>query len=161
MKVFGKDPASVTLLAAIEWLREVFKSKEFAQCPVCKQTVKHYVRPLNSGMMRGLIKFYNMMPSGWTVLPDVDRREYAKLEFEKTRFWGLVERRGTRAVREWTITELGHEFLKGEATVTKRAHVFDDNCFKRSGPQVNIRQALGEKFDLEKLLHARRSEGSR
>lgn len=125
-------------------------------CPTCGQFAKVYKRNINSGMAQSLITMYHAgAEHDFIYIPDAvgaRSREEGKL-----RYWGLVEEAttprpdGGRA-GWWKLTERGVLFVRGERTVMKYAHVFNNEVVGYSGDQVGIRDALGKKFNYQELM---------
>jgi hypothetical protein len=138
-------------------------------CPCCGQRAKRYKRKLNSGMARTLLQFFVWAKGaadadGWVgVGKDHMTKQmcltYHQGEFHKLRWWTLIEQRDDD-VKEghrsefWRLTDLGRNFAEDKVTVTARAVVFDNKCVGFDGPQINIKNALGEKFDYAELMSA-------
>jgi len=152
---------SNTLGDAKEWLRERVQERG-AKCPCCKQMAKIYRRKLNAGMAQTLIRMYKHVRfdesqcnmNAFMHVPSLpgDNHEASQLVW-----WGLIaeERReredGGRA-GWWRITYSGRLFVNGHVRVRKYAHVYDGVCLKLDGPEVNIRDCLGSKFNYDELM---------
>jgi len=134
------------------------------RCRVCRQRVQLYQRKLNSGMARSLVKAF-------VYDRDVAHGEYfhfreAKLqqnqEYAKLEYWGLLERqfRGTTEVRgQWRITQRGRQFVRRRIEVPRWAWCYNNHCYGLSDEMTTLRQALGDRFDLEELLASVPREG--
>lgn len=126
-------------------------------CPACTQHVKVYRRPLNSGMARSLITMWLAAGRGWQHVPTTvggRSREEGKL-----RYWSLIEeateqRRpdGGRA-GYWRLTEDGEQFVRGLRWVPRYALVYDGRLLDHDGDLITIRDALGDRFDYDVLMH--------
>lgn len=144
-------PTTVAKLKA--WLR--VRIDEGTSCPVCGQHAKVYKRKLNSGMARSLILMYQAGGLDWIHVPTTvgsRSREEGKL-----RYWGLVEEETER--REdggragyWRVTPVGELFVNGVSTVYSHARIYDGRCLGLQGDQIDIKQALGSKFDYSELM---------
>jgi hypothetical protein len=132
------------------------------RCRVCRRRVFKYRRKLNSGMARSIIaafvydrdrahgKYFHFRMAGLQ-----QNQEYAKLEY-----WGLLERKfkGVTEVRGWwRVTERGREFVREKIRVPRWAYCYNDHCYGLSEEETSIRQALGDKFDLDELLSDNRA----
>lgn len=121
------------------------------RCPLCHRLVKVYKRPINAGMCHSLISMYRQAGTAWIHIPSMvgsRSREEGKLQH-----WGLIEqslekRDDGGAAGYWRVTRRGEQFLRGELSVQRRAHILLNELQGFSGPMVNISQALGYKFDL-------------
>lgn len=165
------DPKTTTLEEAQNWLRA--RLPEGQKCPCCQQHAKIYKRKLNSGMAASLIAFakvtMQMQPKeGWLKVPD-DFVETSKLitvlsnrEYNKLRFWGLLEGFGLEPDSEvpftgkWRITNAGLMFVRGEATVPKHIYLYDNRKMKPPESAIletiSIKDALGSKFNYDELM---------
>lgn len=169
------DPKTSTLEQAQDWLRA--RLDDGAKCPCCKQHAKIYKRKLNSGMAASLIAFAKVTQQtqpkdGWLKVPD-DFVQTTKLvtvlsnrEYNKLRFWGLLEGQGPDQSLEadtpysgmWRITELGLKFVRGDAKVARHVYLYDNRQMK--GPtsgvveEIDIKQALGDKFNYIELMES-------
>lgn len=147
--------ANMTVAQAQQWLvRNVGLG---ARCPCCSQMAKVYRRTINTGMARSLIAMYlhGQDRQSWVHLPTVIGRRSA--EEGKLRYWKLVEERpGTRDdgghAGFWRLTDLGRQFVAGQVTVPKYARVYNGKLLGLDGPQISIRDALGERFNYDELM---------
>lgn len=132
------------------------KLDEGAKCPCCDQHAQRYRRHINAGMARALILMSRSAgPNGLVDIKTLDVRggDYAKL-----RYWGLIasakdpgERLGARSGL-WRVTDHGHRFVQGTLGVMDTALVYADECLRLTGKPMTIRDALGTKFDYDKLM---------
>lgn len=135
------------------WLK--LKINEGITCPCCGQFAKVYRRKINSGMARSLIAMYRAGKTDYLHLPTTigaRSREEGKL-----RYWGLVEEQTTARpdgghAGYWRVTHAGELFVLGRAVVQEYAEIYDGDLLRLSGDLVDIRQALGKKFDYRELM---------
>jgi len=155
VKKFTKDPTKVTLEGAKKWLRAVFKSKDFAECPCCAQTVKHYKRKLNSGMARALIMLFRLAGvDGWvdvSVLSKEQRLDLQHLEYTRLRYWKLIE---AQAKGVWRLTPKGRDFLLNGTRVPHTAFEYNKRAFGFSDDYTTLKEALGDHFDYDELMRS-------
>jgi hypothetical protein len=128
-------------------------------CPVCTQLAKVYKRPINAGMACSLITMYRTFGLDFGYIPELPAksREEGKLVY-----WGLVAEAhelrpdGGRA-GWWRVTEKGEAFIRHGLTVPKYALIYDGRFLGYDNPaaQIDIRDALTDKFNLEDLMAAR------
>lgn len=141
-----------TIAAGKAWLRA--RLVEGARCPLCTQHVKMYKRKINSGMARSLIHIYRINGKGWVHVRAIGARSR---EEGKLAYWGLLEEQtgvglhGGRA-GYWRVTDKGEQFLLHNLTVPMYARVFDGKVYGFEGGAVNIKDALGTKFNYEELM---------
>lgn len=132
-------------------------------CPCCTRLAKVYdKRKLNSAMAARLIGFYRQFGVGeWFHSPSFARNDG---DTGKLGYWHLVEEE--RTIRRpdggragyWRVTPTGQAFVRGEITVPKFAVVYDKVVLQLTGEPINIRQALGSKFDYAELMGHRMEE---
>jgi len=138
-----------TLEEAREFLRQ--KRHDGATCPCCKQHVQVYRRTINAGMAVALILISRTPPmdNDW-----VDIRTVKGLrggDYAKLRYWRLLEQ-NEESPGLWRLTQRGLQFVNDRERVTRYAHVYNGRLLKVSGEAISIRQALGNKFDYQKLM---------
>ena len=73
-------------------------------------------------------------------------------------YWGLMEQAdgqredGSNRVGWWRLTMLGQEFVMRRTTVPQYARVYNGRCLGLVGDPVDIRTALGTKFNYDDLM---------
>jgi hypothetical protein len=133
-----------------EWLQPGHPGR---RCWMCGRRVHADGRKLDSIMARHLVRLYKRD----RVRPDefVDYRRLMERgrvgECASLRYWGLAEPDALRP-GWWRITELGRAFVRGEVTVPRKVWVYMRTVRHRSKNQTTIREALGDKFDLDEML---------
>lgn len=143
-----------TLSAAKEKLRKNWE--EGINCPCCGQLVKLYTRKINSGQAVSLIRL-------WWLCRDGQYHHYTEIkkcatDFAQLKRWGLIigdEKNKDSTKRTsgmWKVTDIGAEFVKGEAYVRGQCQIYDDKTKGLTGAFVNIKDALGDKFDYSELM---------
>ncbi len=160
---YNADGSERTVRQAQEQFRA--ELREGTVCPCCDRYGKIHRRKLNSGIARVLIGLYRLdrMAAGeWIHVPTrIDYRsggsDYGILEF-----WGLIERRGD--VKEdgnpssgyYRITPAGIAFAKREVKVVRHLSFYNDAIVEddEKSEDVDIREALGDKFNYEELMNA-------
>jgi hypothetical protein len=149
-------PDSATLGEAKTWLRG--NVEEGTRCPCCNQMAKVYRRRVNSQQVRALLLLYRKRSTQFAHVTTVDKSlEGNGGDLSKLRYWGLTEEMpetrpdGGRA-GYWRVTELGEKWILERATVARYARIYDGKLLSLDGPQTNVRQALGTKFDLSALM---------
>lgn len=138
------------------WLRQ--HADEGTTCPACTQHVKVYRRKVNSGMARSLIAMFVIAGTDWVHVPTkigARSREEGKLAY-----WGLVEESpdprddGGRA-GWWRVTDRGKAFVLGQITIPTYARVYNGRVLNFDGAYVDIKTALGTKFNYDDLMAGR------
>lgn len=128
-------------------------------CPCCGQRCKVYRRVITDKMALTLLAHHALFDTGWGDLNASKRK--LKRPSNDTAFlalWHLfepkIDRDGNRVASQWRVTELGECWLAEQTSVAKYADVFLGRLLRLHGPQWGIHDALGEGFDLDKLLAA-------
>lgn len=146
---------SRTLQDARDFVRT--RKSEGVECPCCERYTKTYRRKLNAGMCSALIDIYKLTkthrPKGsWWHCQELDKAGIStSREYSKLRFWDLVEPH-PRKRGYWRITRQGVAFVKSNVKMQSIAIIEDNECLGADGEHISIREALGDKFDLEELL---------
>jgi hypothetical protein len=128
---------------------------EGCKCPACGQEVKKYRRALNAQMAWFLIALFRAPKrDGWVDIRTLDVRGG---DYAKTLYWGLVELRGNidptrRTSGLWRLTQKGLLFVHDQVRVPRHALVYNGRCLGFSNQDIGIRQALGQKFDYQRLM---------
>lgn len=143
----------ITIKDGIEYIN--LNKEKGVKCPCCEQLAKEYKYKLNKGMAIVLINWYKTGKEWVHPIKDLKtiNGDYAKL-----RFWGLVEESYDRpeedkkATGYWRITQKGKEFVNNRLTVQEKARIYDNRFFGLIGKEINIKQALGNKFNYSELM---------
>lgn len=154
-------PEFETLSEAKAWLRA--NVERGARCPCCNQMAKVYKRPLSSVVAQGVIALYREAGTGFAHLPTVVKNRMPKVATQGGYaslgvHWGLIleehsERPDGGRAGWWRVTPKGVEFAEGRLFVPKYAHIYDGKVLGLSGPRVDVRTALGTRFDYRTLMH--------
>jgi hypothetical protein len=143
---------------AKDWLR--LRLREGRACPLCLQHAQMYRRTINSGMARSLVRMYQVGGLGWQHVPTTMGR--ASAEEGKLAYWGLIEEERTLRTDGgragwWRVTPKGRDFILLSTRLPKYALVYNGKVFGHEGDEITLRTAVGTKFNLDELLHARAS----
>ncbi len=151
-----KPDLTSTVMEVREYLnRNVEKG---TTCPCCDQTVKMYQNKLTGYMASILIKFYKEDWGKW--INPIEQFNTVNGDYAKLRHWGLIEKSkekpspDKKASGNWRITQAGIDFVKGRTTVSQKVKLYNNKCWGFTGDKVNIRQALGTKFNFQELMDA-------
>jgi hypothetical protein len=128
----GPDRLSV----AQTWVED--NRDDGVHCPCCGQFAKTYRRKFNSGLAYAMVQIARAYPVGVAFLTkDVTQVHDPGM----ARHWGLLKR--VPDTRAWKLTQTGMEF----------AVIYDNQLLELDDSEwVDIRQALGDKFDYEELM---------
>lgn len=142
---------------AKDLLGEMLGAGEAIECPTCEQTAKVYKRTLYATSTRELIRFYQESGREWG--RPIDLAGSNSPDMVKAVYWGLLEKEegrradGSPRVGTWRITTAGEEFIKGNLMIQKYARVYNGKCLGLTGPDVSVRDCLGDKFDYQELMN--------
>jgi len=125
-------------------------------CPCCDRLGKVYRRRIHAAMSVGLIRLYRR-GTDWVKIVTIIPEHNFQADFTKLRFWGLIEAMDGRTATEnatghWRITEKGALFAKGYLSVPAYAAIYDNRLLRLEGEPVDVREALGTKFDYAELM---------
>lgn len=137
------------------------------ECPVCGQGVKMYQRPINASMAYALILIHKHAGTEWVHVERLLRSiegvpSSVRADFHKLRFWNLLDVQpgqrddGNPHKGIYRVTELGRLFLEGTLTVMSPLRIYNNQSYgyTENAKAVNIHQALGKKFNYEKIVKA-------
>jgi hypothetical protein len=134
-----------------------------AVCPCCLRFAKVYRYKITSGMARCLIWLVGQGPKyadvgGWVHLPEkAPRHVLTSNSIGKLKYWGLVEAKFNEDSRKkesgiWRPTQDGLRFVRRQQTVHSHAVVYNDELLRFDGEGIEIKTALKNPFDYEKLM---------
>lgn len=136
--------------------------KEGGLCPHCHQFVKRYKRKINSGMAITLINIYkfNKENKDFFHVEDYGTKNNIKIshDFSLLRFWNLIEKcngekdDGNKNIGFYKITPRGIDFVEKKINVKKSVFLFNDKFLGFSDEEINIKDALGSKFNYDELM---------
>jgi hypothetical protein len=151
-----------SLVDAKKFLRKNYK--DGCTCPACGQFVKAYKRSITSAMAVGLILLYKYSADFVHIenffkskndLPSSIRGDISKLCH-----WGLLEKKpgnredGSTRNGYYRVTHKGELFVSGHIHVEKYAVLYNQRLLEVEGDYITIKDALGNKFNYEKLMSA-------
>lgn len=138
-----------------------------AVCPCCGEVTRKYRRALNSGMARTLIwlvQEWEPQRSDWiNVQATAPKYVLTSNEIGKLGSWGLAEQLPSDDKRKrksgvWRPTRLGVEFVYRRVPVWSHAIFCNREIEKFEGKLIDIRHALGRRFDYDELMKGGISE---
>lgn len=156
-------PEPLFLSEAKERLMKDRFSKEAPRCPCCNQIAKVYRRTINQTMARwliALVRRYEMSPRYYSVAEDWSTKiNRGTGDVAKLRYWGLIESdafqtddAGKRTSGRWRPTARGIAFANGQLFVLQYVLVYNSEPIGWEGGDVGIRDALGKRFNYDKLM---------
>jgi len=135
------------------------------KCTTCGQRVKVYKRTIYGAMAYLLIDLIwrqSDIGEDWTHvgaihMPNGRDAGAAGGAFSLLRLWNLIEQKTNEKTEKrcsglWRPTSKGVDFCSKRIKVTKYCHVYDNKIMGWSGPQVNVVDCLGEKFNYAELM---------
>ncbi len=137
-------------------------------CSCCDQYVKEYLRTVNVKQALVLIRMarlagpYLLEQGGGDLgrfvhVPSLEGCKGDGCEISRLEYWGLIAEERVRRpdggrAGWWAITRRGLGYVRGHVTIAKYAIVYNGRCLGLEGDQQDIRDALGNKFDLAELM---------
>jgi hypothetical protein len=97
-------------------------TRDAARCPTCGAKIVRYRHTMNRGLVGGLVALAEA--GGEASLADLGLTRNQVDNFQKLRYWGLVEKvhrdDGTRVAGVWRVTLAGYRFLVGDCVRSPR-----------------------------------------
>jgi hypothetical protein len=131
-------------------------------CPCCDQYAKRYRRRIHSGMAWALIKLYRYGGTDWQYLPatrislGIKSRDDVSLAYWRLIAELQVPREDGGRAGWWHVTQKGEAFILQGLRIPKFAIVYNGECTDFDYTElVNIRDCLGNKFNLNDLMGGR------
>jgi hypothetical protein len=108
--------------------------KDIKYCDCCGAKMVEYTHMLNLPLLTALLKLYNA-GHGEHHLRDLNLTYSERCNFQKLRYWGLVERReGGR----WEMTMHGRFFARGEVRVPRAVQTYRAKTVRYSMLELHI-----------------------
>ena len=125
------------------------------ECPCCGQFAKEYRRKLNSAMALYLIRLCKLT-GGYHHISEIGLVTGGG-DFAKLKYYGFIEEEinentAKRTSGVWKLTPEGRAFARNESTVTSHFRIYNSKLLGFSGEQINIIDALGQRFNYEELM---------
>lgn len=144
-------------------------------CPCCNRFDKVYPRKINSSMAWTLMLIYDYYKKEGNLRKWLKVESYLKTlpavptslrgDFPKLRYWGLITQKEgeIEGVKTglYKITERGINFCESKIRVSKVAFVHNGKLKSFSEEQINIIDALGDRFSYRELLGDSLFDGDR
>lgn len=148
-----------TIKDAKKFLRENYY--DGCECPACGQHVQLYDYKLFATSAVALMRLYNLGDGFHHISKFAEANDnYGRApHFAELRFWGLVEKMpnddpNKKSSGFWRITDKGKQFADGIIKVQSRILVYNNTFqgFSDKSEEIDIKQALGNKFDYSELM---------
>ena len=154
-----KTPAPSALLSdAIEYNKNGMDVGTY--CPACSQRVKKDRRAVHAEaviFLIELVKKYLVQPRFYHIKDILHVKGKNSTDAAYFHHWGLIEKGsapGNKTAKKsgmYRPTQLGIDFVKGLVTVPAYAMIFNNTVFEWADEQIDVKTALGTKFDYAKL----------
>lgn len=157
---------SLTMGTALDVLREQWRDtvrKDGGHCPCCDRWGKVYKRNINETMARSVIWLAGAPcgAEGWVDVPSNAPRWLVRSnQLATLRWWGLVERREPSEGEDkkysgmWRCTELGKQWIAGNAKVHQSVWTYAGEVESLDGPMVSVSDCLGQHFSYQETMEA-------
>ena len=133
-------------------------SKKSVRCPCCQHDHKIYKKSISSRLAQTMIDMYNDNQQGWVHVPQTRTTEcqnYADLKF-----WGFIimatpndkHSIGGRTTGYWRLTDAGVDFMQGNSTAAKYAHIYNNQNYGFSGSYVTFKSCLSTSFNFHAFI---------
>jgi len=130
-------------------------------CPCCGRWAQIYRRTIHAAAAIQLMRLYmlggydglfvhasRLIPAGQSGSGDLSKAKYWDLIREKPHDKGAKKSSGY-----WSLTTKGVGFVTKTLMVPQYAYVFDDRVLALSPELMDIKSALGQKFDYEEIMN--------
>lgn len=130
-------------------------------CPTCGSFCKRYFRNLNSNMALTMVVLFNRKKFGFIHIENFLRQHELPRsgDFPYLIHWGLMQKMegkrpdGSSRNGFYKLTDKGRQFVKGEITVKKTLIIYKNKAEGFEGPETDIKEALGTRFDYNQLMN--------
>jgi hypothetical protein len=148
-------PKDGTLKEAKDFLNANWKVG--VDCPCCKQLVKLYPTTFSSNMAIFLISLVRLYEKNKVPIHYKDCK-FSSRNYPHLAKWNLMVTEKSDAADKktsgyWTPTQLGIDFANNKCLLKSKAYLYNNTIFGFGGDDINIEQALGNKFNYQKLMN--------
>ena len=138
-------------------------------CQNCGSYVKRYRRSFNGNMALALLLLCKFNIRKFVKVEDFLIKNGQKRcgDFSYLTHYGFLEKQignredGSGRNGYYRITDAGIDFAMGRSTAAAKFIMLHGKCQGFEGDQINIRQALGKKFDYDELMGKARTEAEK
>lgn len=139
-------------------------AKAGTHCPCCGKFVKVYHRKFNARMALTLIyilPFFRRLPDSWLDIGNyvVKNKHMIPGDHGKLVWWGMLEKNedavpinGAKTSGLYRMTAAGRAFAEGRLSLRSHVNEYLSVVQSFDGDNIDIRQALGRKFDYRELM---------
>jgi len=138
---------------------EKARAKNPVICPCCGQRSQIWKKRPISSAVAALIKLVNLYDGEPIHLDrfNVAQSDRGNGNFSQLALWGLIERadnsdKKKRSSGMYEPTREGVDFVYCLISIPKHVYTLNDEVINTEGPQVYIKDVLGDKFDYQELM---------
>lgn len=132
------------------------------KCEACGAKMVEYKHNINKPLLHGLTALFNAGGESNLKHLHLDRSQWDN--FQKLRYWGLVEKfkddKGNRIAGTWTITAKGRDFLFNRVSVQKSTWTYRGDFKRYDGEHIyakdidDISYKIREEYASEAMAHS-------
>jgi len=125
-------------------------------CRICDQRIHLQLRKLHSGMAYAAVRLYlhdQEQPGEFMDYRDHKARGESR-NHPYLRYWRMIERDPERR-GWWRIRRRGRLWVEERISVPRAMWYYNRECYGFVEERIDIREALGDKFNLDELLAGR------
>ncbi len=145
-----------TIKEAKELLRSGWEKG--VKCPCCGQLVRKWNKPLIGTAVADLIRLVRIYEDKGEPI-HISSFTAQRSNFYTLSYWGLIEKgeievdAKKRSSGYWVPTQQGIDFVHRKKRVLSIAETYNNILVGFSGKGVDVKEALGKKFDYEELMN--------
>lgn len=124
---------------------------EGTNCPCCGQWAQRYKRNMQASIAVPLILIHRAARRSSDGYIDVRPLAMRGGDYAKALWWGLIAKHPTQQ-SHFRVTEEGERFITMATSVPKYVVVYNNEVVGKSNQRIDIKTALGKKFDYAKLM---------
>lgn len=121
------------------------------KCPHCDGKTVEHRHVMTKGLVSALTKFYEA-GEGKIALKDVDLTHNQHANFQKLRYWDLVQMSETAG--QWYLTTYGRMFVNGELQIPKALWTYRTVVVETEDPKVFIYEVTDDQAYMKKEDYA-------
>jgi hypothetical protein len=111
-------------------------------CPCCGAKMVRHRHRLSAGLLSGLVILEARSPWKSVNLRELGLSRTQWDNFQKLRYWGLVEHHGSTKSGVWSLSDLGRQFLANVARVQPVVFTYRGEVVSYDGDAVTAEQVL-------------------
>jgi hypothetical protein len=159
-----RNPKTILCLdgASFDQIKSAFSQEVLKNpviCPCCERRSQVWKKRPISSAIASLIKLVNLYDGEPIHLDrfNVAPSDRGNGNFSQLALWGLIERadnsdKKKRSSGMYAPTREGVDFVYCLISIPKHVYTLNDEVIETEGPQVYIKDVLGDKFDYQELM---------